>query len=162
VPVQTFQTRDGYITIFCGKEKFWQLLCEAFGDMELACDPRFATFQARMQNRDLVIHRTQTHFLAKTTGEWMEALSGKVPCAPVRSVTEALCDPELRDRGMLIEIEHPVFGTMRQVNTPVRADGRRKKHRCAPKLGEDTEAILRNYLHYSDERILDLKRSALI
>ena len=162
VPVQTFQTRDGYITIFCGKEKFWQLLCEAFGDAELACDPRFATFQARMLNRDLVIERTQAHFLTKTTAEWLELLSGKVPCAPVRSLAEALGDPELRDRRTLIEIEHPEFGTMRQVNTPVRAGGRREKHRRAPKLGEDTEAVLRDYLHYSDERILELKRAAVI
>jgi crotonobetainyl-CoA:carnitine CoA-transferase CaiB-like acyl-CoA transferase len=162
VPVQAFQTRDGYIMIFCGKEKFWQLLCEEFCDADMARDPRFATFEARMRNRDLVIEQTQMHFLRKTTSEWLDLLSGKVPCAPVQSLTEALGDPDLVDRGTVIEVEHPMFGTMRQVITPVRAGGRRDKNRCAPRLGEDTEAVLRDYLQYSDDRIQELKRSSVI
>jgi crotonobetainyl-CoA:carnitine CoA-transferase CaiB-like acyl-CoA transferase len=162
VPVQTFQTRDGYIMIFCGKEKFWQLLCEAFCDEELARDPRFATFEARMRNRDLVIEKTQSHFLRKSTSEWLDLLSGKVPCAPVQSLTDALGDPGLIDRGTVIEVEHPMFGAMRQVATPVRAGRRRDKNRSAPRLGEDTEAVLKDYLQYSEDRIQELKRSSVI
>jgi crotonobetainyl-CoA:carnitine CoA-transferase CaiB-like acyl-CoA transferase len=162
VPVQTFETSDGYITIFCGKEKFWQLLCEAFGDAEMAHDPRFATFQARMQNRDIVVQRTREHFLRKSTGEWIGVLSGKVPCAPVQSLSEALSDPELHERGTVIEVEHPVFGTMRQVNTPVRAGTSARKHRHAPKPGEDTEQVLKECLQYSDDRIDELRRASVI
>jgi crotonobetainyl-CoA:carnitine CoA-transferase CaiB-like acyl-CoA transferase len=162
VPVQTFKTSDGYIMIFCGKEKFWQLLCEEFGDAELARDARFATFEARMRNREMTIERTQTHFLRKTTSEWLDLLSGKVPCAPVQSLTQALSDPDLVDRGTVIEVEHPEFGAMRQVATPIRAGDRRGKNRHAPRLGEDTEAVLKDCLQYSDERIHELKRSSVI
>jgi crotonobetainyl-CoA:carnitine CoA-transferase CaiB-like acyl-CoA transferase len=123
VPVQTFRTRDGYITIFCGKEKFWRLLCEAFEDLGLAGDARFATFEARFQNRDSAVGVVQAHFLRKTTREWIELLSGKVPCAPVQTLGEALADPELAARGTVVEVAHPDFGTLREVNTPVRFDG---------------------------------------
>jgi crotonobetainyl-CoA:carnitine CoA-transferase CaiB-like acyl-CoA transferase len=109
-----------------------------------------------------VIERTQTHFSRKTTAEWLGRLSGKVPCAPVQSLTEALSDPNLVDRGTVIEVEHPVFGGIRQVSTPVRAGAAREKNRCAPKLGEDTEAVLRDYLQYSDDRIRELRQSSVI
>ena len=153
VPVQTFRTSDGFITIFCGKEKFWQLLCNAFEDPVLAADPRFSTFELRFKNRDLVIEKTQEHFLRKTTAEWLNVLRGKVPSAPVRSLTEALADPELDARGTTLSVEHPVFGTMRQVNTPARFSGSVRTHSRAPSLGEDTVAVLRDYLGYPNERI---------
>src|SRR5262249_10272017 len=120
VPVQTFRTSDGFITIFCGKEKFWQLLCDAFGDADLASDNRFSTFELRLKNRDLTIEKTQAHFLRKTTAEWLGVLRGKVPCAPVRSLPEALADPGLAERGTILSLEHPAFGTLREVNTPAR------------------------------------------
>ncbi len=162
VPVQTFRTADGYITIFCGKEKFWQLLCEAFDDPDLATDPRMATFEMRFKNRERVIGAVQEHFLKKTTSEWLQVLRGKVPCAPVQSLSQALADPELEQRGTVIAVEHPVFGRVREVNTPLRFSGSRKEHRRAPALGEDTKAILKEYLHYSDARIEELRQAGVI
>ncbi len=157
VPVQTFRTCDGFLTIFCGKEKFWQLLCEAFEDPVLASDPRFSNFELRFQNRELVVEKTQAHFLKKTTAEWLTILRGKVPCAPVRNLTQALADPELDTRGTVISVEHPDFGTMRQVNTPARFAGSQQMHSRAPALGEDTESVLRDYLGYTNERIDELR-----
>jgi crotonobetainyl-CoA:carnitine CoA-transferase CaiB-like acyl-CoA transferase len=80
----------------------------------------------------------------------------------VQSLSEALSDPELHERGTVIEVEHPVFGTMRQVNTPVRAGTSARKHRHAPKPGEDTEQVLKECLQYSDDRIDELRRASVI
>jgi crotonobetainyl-CoA:carnitine CoA-transferase CaiB-like acyl-CoA transferase len=162
VPVQTFRTQDGFITIFCGKEKFWEELCEAFKDPNLAQDARFASFELRFKNRDEVIAAVQKHFLRKPTGEWLSILTGKVPCAPVQSLSEAFSDPELKERGTILEIEHPLFGTIREVNTPVRLPTSEKVHRRAPALGEDTEKILKHYLHYSDDEIKTLRGAGAI
>jgi crotonobetainyl-CoA:carnitine CoA-transferase CaiB-like acyl-CoA transferase len=162
VPVQAFRTRDGFITIFCGKEKFWTLLCEAFEDSSLGSDPRFSTFELRFKNRDLVIEKIQAHLLKKTTAEWLIALRGKVPCAPVRSITEALADPELDARGTTVSVEHPTFGTIRQVNTPARFLGSSRVHSRAPFLGEDTVFVLRDYLGYPDEKIEALRQAKVI
>jgi crotonobetainyl-CoA:carnitine CoA-transferase CaiB-like acyl-CoA transferase len=162
VPVQTFRTKDGFVTIFCGKEKFWQLLCDAFEDPSLASDSRFSSFELRLKNRELVIEYTQAHFLRKTTADWLQLLRGKVPCAPVRSLTEALSDPLLDERGTIISVEHPTFGTLREVNTPARFSGSTREHTRAPMLGEDTDSILADYLGYRSERIEALRQAEVI
>jgi crotonobetainyl-CoA:carnitine CoA-transferase CaiB-like acyl-CoA transferase len=162
VPVQTFRTSGGFITIFCGKEKFWRLLCEAFGDSEMASDPRFSSFEQRFKNRALVIEKTQAHFLRRTTAEWIAILRGKVPCAPVRNLAEALSDPDLEERQTIVSVEHPKFGKLREVNTPARFAGSDRAHRRAPSLGEDTLPILKDYLSYSNERIEALRNAQVI
>lgn len=159
VPVQTFRTSDGYITIFCGKQKFWELLCGVFEDSALAEDPRFRSFEDRMKNRDDVLPRVQSHFLRKTTDEWIQVLTGLVPCAPVRTVTEALADPDLQSRGTVIEVDHPKFGKIQQVNTPVRfPESLGRTHRRAPWLGEDTDQVLMEYLNYDPHQIARLRK----
>jgi crotonobetainyl-CoA:carnitine CoA-transferase CaiB-like acyl-CoA transferase len=162
VPVQTFATKDGFITIFCGKERFWQELCKAFEDPGLAENPAFATFAARFKNRDEVAKAIQEHFLRRPTAEWIGRLRGKVPCAAVRSLSEALNDPGLVQSGTIVEVDHPQFGKIREVNTPVRYPGSRKEHRHAPQLGEDTAFVLREYLHYSEQQIAGLRQEKVI
>ena len=162
VPVATYQTADGYITIFCGKQKFWELLCETFEDPAMAADPRFATLDDRLKNREDVTASVQDHFRRNTTAHWIAKLQGKVPCAPVRSLSEALADPELESRGTVVELDHPEFGKLRQVNTPVRINGSGRPPRRAPGLGEDTRRVLREYLQYSDEAIDGLARDGVI
>jgi crotonobetainyl-CoA:carnitine CoA-transferase CaiB-like acyl-CoA transferase len=163
VPVQTFRTSNGYITIFCGKEKFWELLCTVFEEPSMATDPRFKSFGARMKNRHEVVARVQQHFLRKTTEEWLAALTGLVPCAPVRTVGQALADPDLEDRGTVVEVHHPKFGTVRQVNTPIRFPGEdRRTHTRAPSLGEHTDLVLQKYLRYDQEEVARLRQTGAI
>ena len=162
VPVQTFRTQDGFIVIFCGKEKFWQELCAAFEDTQMAEDKRFVSFESRFENRHAVIEAVQAHFLKKTTREWIEILGGKVPCAPVRTLSEALSDADLEKRGTVLTVEHPVFGPVRELNTPVRFSNVEKHHRRAPTLGEDTVTILEDYLHYSDAQVKRLRDAGAI
>jgi crotonobetainyl-CoA:carnitine CoA-transferase CaiB-like acyl-CoA transferase len=162
VPVQTFRTLDGHITVFCGKEKFWDNLCSAFDDQQIANDPRFSSFEQRYQHRDETVNAVQGHFARRTTAEWLTVLKGKVPCSPVRTLTEALADPDLAAQGMLLDIEHPVFGTVREVNTPVRCSVGARQHRRAPSLGEDTIRVLKEYLGYSDTKITELEGAQAI
>jgi crotonobetainyl-CoA:carnitine CoA-transferase CaiB-like acyl-CoA transferase len=161
VPVQTFRTSDGYITVFCGKEKFWKLLCEEFGDAALARDPAAQGFEARYRNRTKIVEAVGVHFLRKTTAEWVERLAGKVPCAPVRDLTQALAQEDLQQRGTIVEVEHPTFGKLREVNTPVRA-GAQTQQRSAPTLGEDNDSIFRDLLHYDDQAIERLRSAGAI
>ena len=109
IPVQTFKTSDSYIVIFCAKEKFWQNLCEGLGIPEFANDERSRNFAQRHKNRDLTVSKLQTIFLTKNTQQWLELLRGKVPCAPVNNLGEALSNPVLLERKMIVETEHPVF-----------------------------------------------------
>jgi crotonobetainyl-CoA:carnitine CoA-transferase CaiB-like acyl-CoA transferase len=162
VPVQTFQTRDGHLVIFCAKEKFWQELCVALEIPEISADPRFKDFACRHENRQTVVATLQKIFSTRTTCEWMTRLQGKVPCAPVNDLPRALADPFLVEREMIVETEHPVFGRVKQVAGPIKVSDARTSHRPAPSLGEHTVQVLRECLGYSETEIAELKRKRIV
>src|SRR6266540_1607717 len=87
VPAQNFPTRDGWIVIFCNKDKFWQALAEKMGLPELLRDPRFASFPDRLANKPELVRILAARFQEKTTTEWLGLLRGHVPCAPVNTLT---------------------------------------------------------------------------
>jgi crotonobetainyl-CoA:carnitine CoA-transferase CaiB-like acyl-CoA transferase len=142
VPFQFFATADGHLAIAAAKEKFFPALVRAMDLPELADDPRFATFADRDLNRGVLLARLSARFAERTTGEWMAQLKGLVPVAPVRDLSEALDLDELRDRDMLAEYEHPLFGTVRSVGPPLKLSDHEPVHRPGPALGADTDELL--------------------
>jgi crotonobetainyl-CoA:carnitine CoA-transferase CaiB-like acyl-CoA transferase len=162
VPAQNFPTRDGWIVIFCNKDKFWRDLVETLGAPELAEDARFRTFGDRFANKDALLPLLQARFATRTTDEWLDRLRGRVPCAPVNDVRQALADPQVLARDMIVEVEHPDFGTLKEVRSPVRTEGEIRHPARAPKLGEHTDEILREILSYSDGTIARLRHAGVI
>jgi crotonobetainyl-CoA:carnitine CoA-transferase CaiB-like acyl-CoA transferase len=142
VPAQNFATADGTVTVICFKEKFWQRLCERIGRAELAADPRFATFADRLSRKAELLSILKPIFAARRTSEWIATLGGAVPCAPVNSLAEALAEPQVLAREMIVEVDHPVRGKIREVGSPVKIDGPPMPRRRAPLLGEHTDEIL--------------------
>ena len=162
VPAQNFPTRDGWIVVFCNKDKFWRDLVETLGAPELAEDARFRSFADRFANRDALLPLLQARFATRPTGEWLDRLRGRVPCAPVNDVRQALADPQVLARDMLVEVEHPDFGALREVRSPIRTEGEIRRPARAPRLGEHTEEILREILNYSDGTITRLRSTGVI
>ena len=142
VPFQFFATADGYIAVACAKEKFFQALVRALGTPELAQDPRFSTFAARHQYRVDLIALLSQRFLERTTADWLDALRGQVPCAPVRELSQALGAEDLEERGMLASYEHPQLGAVSSVGLPLRVSGFTPSYRAAPALGADAADLL--------------------
>ena len=162
VPVQTFRTSDAYLVIFCGKEHFWKELCDALEAPGMADNPRFRSFRDRLANRAEVLHELQETLLERTTAEWLQLLQGRVPCAPVNTIAEALTDPQVLAREMVIEVQHPHFGPMREVASPIKVSTGAQPRNPAPALGQDTEQVLRAYLDYSAEQIAQLRAAGAI
>jgi crotonobetainyl-CoA:carnitine CoA-transferase CaiB-like acyl-CoA transferase len=162
VPAQNFPTRDGWIVVFCNKDKFWRDLVETLGVPELAEDARFATFADRFDHRETLLPLLRARFETRTTAEWLDRLRGRVPCAPVNDVRQALADPQVLARDMIVEVEHPEFGTLREVRSPVRTEGEIRQPRRAPRLGEHTDSILRDVLGYGDGTIARLRSAGVI
>jgi crotonobetainyl-CoA:carnitine CoA-transferase CaiB-like acyl-CoA transferase len=162
VPAQNFPTRDGWIVIFCNKDKFWRDLVETLGAPELAEDARFRTFADRFAHKDALLPLLQARFATRTTSEWLDRLRGRVPCAPVNDVRQALADPQVLARDMIVEVEHPDFGPLREVRSPVRTEGEIRHPARAPRLGEHTDQILREILSYSDGTIARLRATGVI
>ncbi len=162
VPAQNFPTRDGWIVIFCAKEKFWARLVEIMGLPELARDPRFASFQDRLQHKEVLVSILRDRFRTRTTAEWLGLLRGHVPCAPVNSVSQALEDEQVRARDMIVEVQHPHFGRIREVATPIKTEGALTRPAPAPGLGEHTDSVLREVLSYGSQTIAALRSKGAI
>ncbi len=156
VPFQFFATADGHIAIATPKEKFFRTLVEEMGLADLANDPRFADFEARGRNREMLLARLSERFAEHTTAEWLVTLRGRIPIAPVRSMQQALDLDELTGRGMLAAYEHPSFGTVRSVGLPLTMGGFDPHYAPGPGLGSDGDAILRE-LGYTPDAISDLR-----
>jgi crotonobetainyl-CoA:carnitine CoA-transferase CaiB-like acyl-CoA transferase len=158
VPFQAFQTADGWITVACAKQKFWERLCVAVSREDLLEDPRFADFAARNLNRDELLPTLREEFRTRSTEEWLVILAhAGVPHGPVYEVAEALDDRQAQARGDVVEFEHPRLGTVRQVASPLRLSGDRAPLERGPFRGEHTGQILRELCGYSDEEIAALR-----
>ena len=158
VPFQNFRTHDGWIVVACPKEKFWQRLALVLGRPELADDPRFVDFDARRRHRDELGAILAEVFAKDTSAGWLERLTAAgIPCGPVNSLAEALDDPQTEARSMVVETDHPRFGPVRQVASPVRVGDLPVAHRRAPRRNEDAGYVLEKLLDYSPGRIAGLR-----
>ena len=158
VPFQNFRTADGWIVIVCAKEKFWERLVDVLGIVHVRDDARFAGFAARRANRELVASTLQRALSARTTAEWIAALTAAgVPCGPINDVRAALADPQTEARDLIAEVEHAEFGVARWIASPVRVGEPAAAHARAPHLGEHTVAVLHDLLGYDDARIAELR-----
>ncbi len=157
VPFQNFRTADGWIVVVAAKEKFWQRLADALGRPELATDERFATFDDRRRNAEACLAILDEIFASQSSEHWIELLADAgVPCGPVNDVAGALADAQTAARDLVVETDHPRFGTVRQLASPVRVGDETPTYRRAPLLHEDADDILRATLGYDDRRIVEL------
>ena len=159
VPFQNFPTADGWIVVACPKEKFWARLCTAIGRPELAHDAGSSSFEARRDNPGL-LHELEAVFATGSTAHWLERLAEHgVPCGPINSLAEALDDSHVQARGMVVEVDHPAFGRVREVASPVRVGDRPGEPRRAPRYGEDTSSVLHDLLGYDEGTVAALARA---
>jgi crotonobetainyl-CoA:carnitine CoA-transferase CaiB-like acyl-CoA transferase len=158
VPFQAFATADGWLTVACAKQKFWEMLARALGHEELLSDPRFADFAGRHEHREELLPVLRAAFAQRPTAEWLEILAAAgVPHGPIYEVGEALEDPHVIARDDIVEIDHPRFGTVRQLASPLRLSGEPNPLDRAPFRGEHTDEVLRELAGYSDEEIAALR-----
>ncbi len=163
VPSQVFRTQDGYIMVMCQKDKFWFNLCEAMGRKDLAEDERFRTLENRYKNKEILLPILKEIFKEKTTSEWVELLKkADVPCAPVNKFQDVFKDPHLKARELIVEVDHPQFGKIKELACPVRVVGIPQKKEPAAGYGANTEEILKEYLHFDDEKIASLRACGAI
>lgn len=143
VPFENFPTQDGWLVVGCAKEKFWRRLATAVGRSDLLEDPRFITLASRRGRRGELAAQLDEVFVTRPTAAWLGVLEDAgVPCAPVRSVAEALADPMVAERGLIVETDHPRFGRVRRLASAIRVHGSAAKPRRAPQRDEHADEIL--------------------
>jgi crotonobetainyl-CoA:carnitine CoA-transferase CaiB-like acyl-CoA transferase len=164
VPYQAFATRDGFLVVAVFNDKFWSGFCRAIERPELTADARFDTNVKRVANRGALIPLLEGILPGRTTAEWLGRLQEEgVPAAPIQRLDEVLRDPQVLQREMVVDLEHPKLGTLKTLGTPIRAEGAPAfRPAPPPALGEHTEAVLGGLLGYPAERIAALRRASVI
>lgn len=150
VPFQAFQAADGWLVVAAPKEKFWQRFTTVIGRPELATDSRFASLGLRQQNAATLVPILEAVMATRPVAEWVADLrAAAVPCGAVRSVAEAFGDPHVAARGLILEADHPRYGTVKTIASPVRVGAKQSSPIRAPRQGEHTHAVLAETLGYT-------------
>jgi crotonobetainyl-CoA:carnitine CoA-transferase CaiB-like acyl-CoA transferase len=145
VPYEVYEARDRHLIVAVGTEQHWRRFCAVLGLGEAVRDaPGFATNAARLRNRAELNAVLQPVFAREPAAHWLAALrEAEIPCGPVNGLEEALNDPQVRHRGMIVEFEHPM-GPLRVLGDPVHlSDTPVTYRRRPPLLGEHTAEVLR-------------------
>ncbi|GAA1282873.1 CoA transferase [Pseudonocardia aurantiaca] len=145
-PYQAYRTADGYVTIGANNDRLWKrLVSDVLDRPEWLDDPRFVTLPDRMDHIDELEVEIEKITTTGTTEEWIERLDrAGVPGGPVLTYDEALRDPHIVARDMVVEVEHPLIGTMRTIGPPTKfSDLDFRVRGPAPWLGQHTGQVLR-------------------
>ncbi len=164
VPYQAFRARDGkYFILAAANDRLWEKTCKALGRPELAEDPRFKTNPDRVKNRGQLVRILEEIFLEKPREYWIKLFRGHgVPVAPVYEVDEVFQDPHVKSHRIVVELPHPLLGSIPQLTYPARINKEKPMSRQHPPLiGEHTRKILRE-LGYNDEEIEELYTKGIV
>ena len=148
-PYQAVKARDAYFVVGANNNKLWHSLCEMIDRTDLAGDPRFKTITDRLANRLVLIDELEATFASKTADEWVDLLLAVgIPAGPILNYAEALGSDHAKERGMVMEIDHPVEERVKSIGFPVKLSETPQRVRMPPPLlGEHTEAVLRRTRH---------------
>ena len=160
-PYNVYPTSDGYVSVMCVGDGHWRTLAAVMGRPDLADDPRYAKLKSRVTEMDAVDALVEQWTQLQTTAQVFETLlAAKLPSAPVRNLDEVMADPNMFARGALQIIEHPEFGPLVLLHSPLRYDGvpLRPLEPSRP-LGADTARVLAELTSLTaDERAVVLAR----
>ncbi len=164
VPYQAFQTADGHIILAIGNDAQYERFCDLAGCGELAADARFRSNSGRVQYRDSLVPQIAQIMLQKTSAAWLEALNDRgIPCGPINDIEQVFSDPQVRHRGMQLELDHPVAGKVASVANPIRLSQTPVEYQQSPPvLGEHTDDVLRRLLKLDAAAIGELRGKGII
>ncbi|MGN6308060.1 MAG: CaiB/BaiF CoA transferase family protein [Xanthobacteraceae bacterium] len=148
-----YKTSDGYICVIVYNDKQWDKFLTATGRDDLRSDPRFATFAGRAMNIDHVYAELARIIALRSTAEWIKLLDeADVPALPMHDLVSILSDPHLVATEFFPTVEHPSEGKIRSMRTAATwSETPAEPTRLAPRLGEQSEDVLREAGYSPDE-----------
>jgi crotonobetainyl-CoA:carnitine CoA-transferase CaiB-like acyl-CoA transferase len=143
-PYQVFRTGDGWLTVGGGSQALWEKLCDVVELPALKGDARFVTNADRVANNDVLVGILQEALTRRPTAHWQAALDAAgIPAGPVLHHDEVFAHPQVRARGMVVEVDHPTAGRTKTLGSPLKfSETPASIRRPAPLLGEHTDEVL--------------------
>jgi formyl-CoA transferase len=166
VPGTTYACAPGgpndYVIVLA-QPQMWKAMCGAMGTPELAEDPRFATPDARWENRAVLDAIVEEWTRKHPKHEVMRLLGDAgVPCGACQDTGEVLADPHLKAREMIVDIDYPTRGTYQTVGCPVKLSDSPAEITRPPLLGEHTDALLTALCGADPDQLERLHRDGVI
>jgi len=164
VPYQPFKTADGDVILACANDNLYRKFCQAAGCAELADDARFASNGKRVENRAEMTRLLQEIMLKRSTRDWVDLLEAAgIPNGPINDLAQVYEEPQVKARGIKVELDHQVAGKLPTVASPMRFSATPVEYKLAPPvLGQHTEEILRGLLQKTDAEIARLKADGTV
>ena len=144
-PQDVFAARDGYLVLVVGNDGQFAKCCEVLGRPEWVTDARFAANAGRVRNRAVLNPLIAEILRERDAADWTARFEAAgVPCGPINTVPQVFAEEQVRHRGMLVDVPHPLAGALPQVVSPLRfTEAPLTFERAPPLLGEHTAEILR-------------------
>jgi crotonobetainyl-CoA:carnitine CoA-transferase CaiB-like acyl-CoA transferase len=164
VPYDVFACADGFVILAIGNDGQFAKFCAFAGKPEIAADPRFATNPARVANRVEVTKIVNAITAEKTQRYWVDGLAGAgVPCSPVNDIAQVFEDPQVKARGMRIEMPHASGATIPLIASPIKMSKTPPAYRRAPPLcGQHTDEVLGELLGLDSKAVADLRTRGIV
>lgn len=148
VPYNTFKTKTDMIVIACVGDQFWPPLLDLLDDEELR-DSRFEFAPSRLREKAYIEERINNVLINERAGYWLEKLeNARIPCARVNNVSQAMSDPQIIARNMVIDLNHPIKGKAKVPGNPIKlSDTDGDSYSPPPLLGAHNDEVLKEWLN---------------
>ena len=147
-PFEAFKTKDSYIIIAAGNDKLFKNLCNVLQIQEISTDERFFTNSLRSENVDQLKKIIEEKLSLKTTDEWIKEMEQlKIPCGPIFNIKQAVENPQVQERNMIISSFHKKIGEFKSAGNPIKLSTYKdeKTRGDIPDLDEHREKIIKEF-----------------
>lgn len=165
VPYQTFRAADGWIILAVGNDEQFRRFCAFAGRPDLAADPRFATNRARVGNRETIVPIVAGLIAERPAAHWLDGLEKLgVPAGPINDLQAVFDDPQVKARGMRVEMAHPLSPEpVALIGSPLKFSETKVNYRYPPPVaGQHTEEVLDDWLKLSPAEVAILKEKGAV
>tara|TARA_B100000131_G_scaffold299075_1_gene319153 strand:+ start:2131 stop:3273 length:1143 start_codon:yes stop_codon:yes gene_type:complete len=147
-PFEAFKTKDNYIIIAAGNDKLFEKLCNVLNIAEIANDERFNTNSLRCENMNQLKKIFEKQLKSKTTDEWIKEMELlKIPCGPILNIKQAVENPQIKERNMIVKSYHKIIGEFKSAGNPIKMSTYKDTDTRGdiPDLNEHREKIIKEF-----------------
>ncbi len=147
-PFEAFKTKDSHIIIAAGNDKLFEKLCQVLNINKILKDEKFKTNSSRAQNMDELKKILEKELLTKNTSDWVSLMEKeKIPCGPIFNIKQAVENPQIKARNMIVNSYHKKIGEFKTAGNPIKMSNYKdeEKRGDIPDLDEHREKIIKEF-----------------